>query len=181
MAVSFGFGGAVNLVTFSDDIPGSDARRLTAAVVWRGDASTRIRGWRRLLRRLRFRFGPLGHGIHFGSTGGNWRGGSGMDGEHETLLHDERRIVRVLGRDYPLPPDGRTLVLLIDDTVSPAQVTVRTLAAPTVTRPPIEHMSPGEELEEAMAEAHRNEDAAWEAALRADPEVQAFTAPLPGQ
>ena len=60
----------------------------------------------------------------------------GEHGQQETLYHPERRVLRVLGREYPLAGVDETVILLVDEassggldpTVTPAQnsETIRT-------------------------------------------------------
>ena len=174
------YGGRVHVVSFSDDTPASDTASLTAAVVWRTaprpDAPAT--GWRSLLRRLRFRLGPLGAGFHLRWQTPHACGGSaGANGEWETLYNRERRVVRVLGREYALPVDGRTLVLLVDEggTAGAAPtVRVRTVLVPSLPRaptaPPFDGAAAGSEAPAAAIERYGT----WRAALRSDPEVRAF-------
>jgi hypothetical protein len=180
-SVTTEFGSPVRATYFTEVLPGSNATRLAAVAVWRVAPGSRPRGWRELLRRIRHRLGPMGAGFvgfHLRGTDVAWSGSAGERGEQETLYHSERCVVRVLGREYALPPDGRTLVLLIDERSSTGapSVTVRTLSVPTMLRPPVDMRADPATLEQQKAEAAGQEHAAWAAALRADPEVRAFMA-----
>jgi hypothetical protein len=128
---------------------------------------------KKLLRRLRHRFGPLGAGFHLKGRFERWSGSSGPDGEQETLYSSERKMVRVLGREYALPEDGRTLVLLIDENSglggSPT-VKVRALRAPVLPYPSIDASLGGEQPAGASSEEHPG----WWVFLQQDAEVRAF-------
>ncbi len=159
-----GFGGPFFVVYFSDDHPESNATWLAAAAVWRTASAPRKWGWRELLRRFRYHVGPLGAGFSLGRTAGHWSGSAGQHGEQETLYHPGRRVVRVLGKEYALPADGRTLVLLIDEDSSAGRaprVTVRTIAAPMLPRPSINLSLDSAAAEEQMADASAREHAVW--------------------
>ncbi len=174
------FGGPISVVYFSDDIPESNATWLVAAVVWRVAAASRAAGWRDMLRKFRYRVGgsPLTARFHLGRDSGLWGGSAGLHGEQETLFHARRRVVRVLGREYSLPSDGQTLVLLVDENSGASaapSVSRRTIRAPILARSSIDHAQ-----EPATGERQLNVDAeqkAWAAALQSDPEVRAFMAP----
>jgi hypothetical protein len=158
--------GSPNRVTyFSDDVPASDDTRLAAAVVWRGTPAPK-RGWREWLRRLKHRLGPLGLGFHLKGSVPDWAGTAGEHGEQETLYSRHRRVVRVLGRDYALPPDDRTLILLIDEDGSPT--------APTVTSRLLS-VPPRPRSQQGPFDAPPGQSV-WAVILRKDPEVSAFMA-----
>jgi hypothetical protein len=175
------FGGPFCVVYFSDDLPGTHEVRLAAAVVWRIGPGARRWSWRSLVDRLRFRFGPLGLGLHLRSDTPGWTGSAGPNGERATLFHPARRVVRVLGREYALPGEGSTLVLLIDESggrSGRADVRLRTMRAPTIPHPPpepsLEGAASGEPLPDPPAGVQEHD--VWAAALREDPEVRAFFA-----
>jgi hypothetical protein len=163
-SVVYTFGAPIRVVYFSEDVPASNGVRLAAAVLWRGAPAPRPGGWRGLLRTLRYRLGPLGSGFHL-KGGGGWSGTAGGQGEQMTLYHSERRVVRVLGRDYPLPPDGGTLVLLVEEgTVGGPAISIRKVTVPVQ---PLGHI---------------DEDGSytvWNSVLRSDPEVRTFMAEWP--
>jgi hypothetical protein len=160
-SVGFGYGSPIKVVCFSEAVPASDDLRLAAAVVWRCAPAPRPGGLRGLLRRLRFRLGPLGIGLQL-RWSEPWGGAASDDGEQMTLYRSEGRIVRVLGRNYSLPPDGRTLVLLVDETAVPRPtVNVRLLPVPVQPRSRFEVAAPR---------------GVWDPILRSDPEVDAFMA-----
>jgi hypothetical protein len=157
------FGPPIRVVYFSEEVPASNDVRLAAAVVWRGAPPPRLGGWRGMLRALRYRLGPFGSGFHLRGDVG-WSGAAGRDGEQMTLYHSARLVVRVLGRDYPLPPDGRTLVLLIDDgPVGRPLISIRMVACPVQPRSRVDEDGP---------------HAVWNSALKSDPEVRTFMAAL---
>jgi hypothetical protein len=124
-------GSPVRAFYFQDVMPGGAAIRLAAAVVWRlgpdgahGGARRWGRGpvaWlRRLRHRLWLRLGPLGIDVQWPGTGPESGGGRGvtsvgLSGDDEPRAYYDGRTVRVLGRVYELPADGRSFVLLVDD------------------------------------------------------------------
>jgi hypothetical protein len=159
-SIAYTFGAPIRVVYFSEEVPASNGVRLAAAVVWRGLAP-RTRGWRGLLRALRYRLGPLGSGLHL-KGGGGWSGAAGGQGEQMTLYHSERRVVRVFGRDYALPPDGRTLVLLVEEgAVGGPAISIREVTVPVQPHSRVDEDGP---------------HAVWNSVLRSDPEVRTFMA-----
>jgi hypothetical protein len=181
-SVTSEFGGPFRVVYFSDDSPASNATWLVAAVVWRVASESQAAGWRSVLHRYRYRVGlrQLTAKFHLGRDAGLWNRSAGLHGEQETLFHVRRRVVRVLGREYPLPPDGRTLVLLIDEAgngrAAPS-VTLRTMTAPMLARPSMDHRL--EPTGERLPYDGFVEQKVWAAALRSDPEVRVFMAGRP--
>ena len=160
-SVVYSLGTPISAVYFTEEVPGSDDLRLAAAVVWRGTPPPPPGGLRGLLRKVRFRLGPLGLGLHF-RWSEPWAGAATGNGDKMTLYRSQERVVRVLGRNYSLPPDGRTLVLLIDEgAVGRPAVTVRTLAVPAQPRSRFDEAAP---------------PGVWDSMLRSDPEVAAFMA-----
>lgn len=200
-------GSPVSVFYFADVMPGAGAIRLAAAVVWRrapdrahGGARRWGRGpiaWmRRLRHHLWLRFGPLGIDVEWPGTrpdSGERRGVTSMhlSKDAEAGAYYDGRAVRVLGRVYKLPANGRSLVLLVDEGRRSAaggkreaalRITTRTVPAPMAplpTPPPevsaLDHGVPGIEgidfRTELMVGGERPE---WQTALRADPDVRAF-------
>jgi hypothetical protein len=168
---SFGFDSPIEVVYFTEDVPVPDAEaiRLAAAVVWRVGPGSKTHTWRRSMRRLRLRFAELTGGFHLRGWGMHWAGSAGPHGEQETRYHTTRRVVRVLGRSYPAPSDGRTLVLLVDegrpDGGSPVEVH-------TVVTPVLTQARPGDV--EQSNHAPVMESQTWATALETDPYVRAF-------
>lgn len=160
-------------VCFAEDVPGGEGSWLAAVAIWRIGPAPRRWGLKKLLRRLRHRFGPLGAGFHLKGRFEPWSGSWGPNGEQETLYNPERKVVRVLGREYALPEDDQTLVLLIDENGGPGgspTVRVRALRAPVLPYPSIDTSLCGEQADGALAE----QQPGWMAFLQQDPEVQAF-------
>ena len=154
-------------------------------------------GWMRELRqRLWLRLGPLGLDV-------NWRGtrphdsavgtvrSVGLIGDEEPRAYYDKRTVRLLGRVYNVPTDGGSLVLLVHEGGGRAghgrhrdapRVAVRTVLVPPAATPELPPREPS--FDEAAHHSHSDdvrtdaviggERAAWETALRADPEVRAF-------
>ena len=161
-SVISGFGGAVNTASFTESGAEPGSVRLAAVVIWRRPpASMRPEGpptpWR----------APDG-----------WSGGRSDDGR-EVLYHDGQRVVRVLEQEYPLPPTGEALLLLIDEPApgaAPPAVGVHTLAGPVHVRPQIDRtLDKPAQLRLRLAAA-RAEHATWNAAIAAHSAVQAFLA-----
>jgi hypothetical protein len=162
-SVLYGHGSPISVVYFSEEVPASNDVRLAAAVVWRAGPAARPGGLRGLLRKLRFRLGPFGLGLHLKGSEG-WAAACGGEGEHMTEYHHERRIARVLGRKYPAPRDGRTLVLLVDEgAVGRPAVSVRLVTVSVQPHDRADQDGP---------------HAVWNSALQSDPEVRAFMAEL---
>ncbi len=160
-SVAWTFGAPIRVVYFSEEAPASNGVRLAAAVVWRGAPPPRPGGWRGLLRALRYRLGPFGMGLHLRGNVG-WSAAAGGEGEQMTLYHSERRVVRVLGHDYPLPPDGRTLVLLVEEgAVGGPAISTRKLTFPIQPHGYVDESRP---------------HAVWDSVFRSEPEVRAFMA-----
>ena len=165
------FGGVTSIVYHSDD----DAERLetslSAVVVWRRGRATES-GWGARFRRwqYRWRLDPMHRPFHIGREAGLWYGSHGMNGEHATLFHPTRRLVRVLGRKYALPPRGTTLVLLIDETGKSPEIRVKQIPAPRLARTAAQ-LDPASD---DFGEANSREVDAWREALRTDPDIAAF-------
>jgi hypothetical protein len=171
--------GQIRVVYFTEDVPASSGTRLAAAVIWRNASAVRSRGWRDLLRKTWHRNGPLGLGFSLGREAGLWDGSAGEHGEQETLYHPLRRVVRVLGKEYELPSDGQTLILMIDEytrTGATPSVSVRMLRMPVMSQSSPDPPLDSNEAEEESAEFASEEHKMWAKALQSDPEVQAFMA-----
>lgn len=100
------------------------------------------------------------------------------------LYNGERRVVRVLGREYPLPSDGAALLLLIEesrDGETPPAVTVRALPAPVHPRSEIDRTLDKPARLALMSAASRAEHETWARVVRSDPAVRAFLAADAGE
>jgi hypothetical protein len=172
------------LFYFTDRVPDPPADRVTAVVAWRGRCQRTLPWYQRndgLLARL------------FRSVRGyaadppprlpdpGWDDAVDTGGPREMLHSRERRVVRVGGREYPCPPDGRTLVLLADDRPAPGvgqpTVVVRVVTVPE--QPPADAVWTLPEAEQlgyslvTSAGLHR----AILGALASDPVARAFLPP----
>jgi hypothetical protein len=152
---------------------------LIAAVVWHSaqrEASSALPAFRRgpWLEPLNYASGTIPDAML-------WSGASGGYGEQTTLFHEERRVVRVLDREYAVPARGETLVLLIDERRTPVRVESRILPQPVAQRA----RQPAESLGAADRSRRANARATWRQLLASDPIVAAFVAaaegPTPGE
>jgi hypothetical protein len=117
------------------------ADHVTAVVAWRGGCRRAAPPWTtrrgRALAWLRGALGRPDAGADWLPPPG-WDAASDLGGPREVLHSGSRRAVRVGGREYAFPTDGRTLVLLVDDQPTPGagepSVTVRAVTVPP--RPP---------------------------------------------
>ena len=90
---------------------------LAVVVVWRRGDGRRLWTWRTRLKAWRHRIGMdlLNAPFSIGRDAGLWFGYTGPLGEHETLFHARRRVVRVLGKEFEVPQPGQTLLLFLDE------------------------------------------------------------------
>ena len=157
-----GFGGPVNTTCFTDSDVEPRSNRLTAVVIWRRPptpASVQVP--------------PAASRIPDG-----WSGARSDDGR-EVLYHRQRRVVRVLDREYPLPSTGEALLLLIDERAlgeAAPTVGVHALVSPVYVRPPIDRTLDKPTRLELIRAASRTEHDTWGQAVASHPAVQAFLA-----
>jgi len=107
-----------------------------------------------------------------------WNSGSDVGGPHELLYSSESRRVRVLGHELPLPEDGRTLAVLLDETDGSAPV-LRThpIDLPPVAATSLVDLSSPDRARRLKAwEAQRERNERWLAVVRGDPEIAALLA-----
>ena len=164
------------------DVPDhtTDATRLAAVVVWRGAASGIVREplWRGLLHvfRRRLRRPQVSH--RFRSLPDGFNGGASLGDPREVLFSEDLGVVRLLGRDYPLPSDGRTLLLLVDEPPQgPAASTVMVHALDVAPQPPfprIDRSMSKKEIGRRIGDQQRAVNAAWHEAVDASPLVRSF-------
>ena len=187
MGGAIAVGGLDNdLFYFTERLPDPAADRVTAVVVWRGRRHERTAPpWylrshgplARLFRALRGSgAGPDPRRPHPG-----WDEAVDAGGPREVLHSRERRVVRVGGREYPFPPDGRTLVVLADDRATPGAdepaAAVRAVTVPP--QPPADAvwtLPEAEQLGYSLATSTGLQRAIL-AALASDPVVRAFLPP----
>ena len=179
---------------FSEALEDTAVLGLPAAVVCRG-VPTRAAltggggplGWLRGIRhRLWLRLGPLG--IDASVAGRSLFGGDPWaprrissvepNGLGAPLAYYDAgsRMLRVLGRVFPAPPPGQTLVVLVDATGRRARaprLVLRVVPTPAVTVDRAELPPPSPDGAESVVYIVGG-DPAWEAAVRADPVVRAF-------
>jgi len=157
-----GFGGPINTTSFTESGAEPGSIRLAAVVIWRRPPAP-----------MRAERPPTPWRAPDG-----WSGGRSDDGR-EVLYHDGRRVVRVLEQEYPLPPTGEALLLLIDDPApgaAPPGVGVHTLATPVHVRPQFDRTLDKSAQVKLRLAAARAEHATWNAAIAAHSAVQAFLA-----
>lgn len=150
-----------SVVYFTED----DDYHLAAAVLWRIRIAPRRWSWRTPMRRIRHFLGPLGIQLHLKWRYEPWTGSSGMHGEQATLFNADRRVVRVLGRDYRLPEPGRTLILLIEERPTPSKQP--RVIQRIVELPAVHHRT-------SATDDQMDLTVRWAALLREDPEVASF-------
>lgn len=184
--VTSGFGGPVYTVCFTESGTEPGSSRLAAVVIWRrphamsghrepqplitppADSSTSAPVF------------PIAPRLPWQPPDG-WDGGRSDDGR-EVLYHQQRGVVRVLEREYPLPSTGEALLLLIDERATgAAAVGVHTLAAPLFVRPAIDRTLDKPARLKLMMAASRAENDTWVRALGAHPAMQAFLTAGPGE
>ncbi|HKW12603.1 MAG TPA: hypothetical protein VJO33_19600, partial [Gemmatimonadaceae bacterium] len=101
-----------------------------------------------------------------------WSSAAGAGGPHEVLFSESRRLVRVGGRDFPLPPDERVLVLLAEE---PAErsgawtVDSHTMQIASCPYLGVDHALDKKANLLRMSEDARERDHAWRTAIAADP------------
>jgi|GEM_PF-5176852 hypothetical protein len=195
MSGTFGVGSLeCELVYFTERLPAPPADRVTAVVAWRGRCDRTPPPWyrrgggplARLVRTLRGADARPDAATDPRLPDCGWDVTADVGGPREVLHSRERRAVRVGGREYPFPPDGRTLVLLADDRAAPGTgapgvggptVVVRAVSVPA--QPPADAMWTLPEAEQlgyslaTLAGLHR----AILAALASDPVARAFLPP----
>jgi hypothetical protein len=149
--------------------------RLAAVVVRRFVPRPVERGWiwKELLRLFRPRRPPPPPELRPLPEGFNSSTGSGPQ---EILFSETLGLVRTNGRDFPLPPDGRTLVLLLDDRTPNVEPTIATHAfsAPVIPRPTRDPSDGRKEFLRHIHEHVRLETETWRAAIDRDPVIRAF-------
>jgi hypothetical protein len=174
------YGGRVSISYFStiaDERSG--APRLFAAVAWRKAESFIQRKplprWRQLWALFRGRNSPAQS--RWKAPDG-WAGSAGENGENEVLFHSRKGVVRVLGRQFQLPTDGRTLILLVDEDGLPPgaepEFTVYSIENPVVPHPLYKPSLDKSFILERFNDSHREAGRAWHSALHNDPVVSAF-------
>ena len=156
------------------------ATRLAAVVVWRGGASSVLREplWHALLRVFRRRHRRTHVPDRFPSLPEGFNGGASLGDPREVLYSEKLGIVRLLGRDFPVPSDGRTLLLLVDEpSEGPAASTVTSHAldvAPQAPFPAIDRSLSREEMARRIGDHQRGVNAAWHEVVDSDPRVRSF-------
>jgi hypothetical protein len=172
------------LLYFTERLSDPPADHVTAVVAWRGGCRRAAPPWStrrgRALAWLRRAFGRPNVDPSW-RPHPDWDGASDPQGPREVLHSGARRAVRVGGREYAFPPDGRTLVLLVDDqpTLGAREPSV-TVRAVTVSRqPPADAtwaLPEAERLRHQLATSHGLRQAVLDA-VASDPVARAFLPP----
>jgi hypothetical protein len=173
------FGGRVGVTYFSDDVHGEPrSTRLAAAIAWRKDGSAVQKDRKPLWQVLSLLFRSFRKPkANWSAFPNGWSGGAG-EGEDQILYDSNRRVVRVRGREFALPTEGRTLILLVDEAGSPPRsepmFTMHSIEAPIVPHASYDpHLDKSVNLARITA-SHREEGKAWREAIRREPAVSEF-------
>jgi hypothetical protein len=172
-------GGGTSLVTFTEPIEAPRGTRLAAVVVWRGPTAEAERGLLPVLRGL-WPFGRRPRPSHWELPDG-WNAAADGGTPSEVLYSTARAAVQVRGRDYALPPDGRTLVLLVHESPgaapeTPGEVRVEehALDTPPQPKPVVDPTLPNAVNARRIVEGSDEANRVWFACLARDPAVVAF-------
>ena len=103
-----------------------------------------------------------------------WSGAADFGGPNEVAYSRTRRVVRVLGREFALPPDGQTLIVLVDDNDGEPTFTERTVPSEAVANVRVDPSLDKKTNGARMTAAHRVQHATWDRLLRSDPTTLAF-------
>jgi hypothetical protein len=107
-----------------------------------------------------------------------WSGSADPNGENEVLFHRRNGVVRTRGRDFSLPTDGRTLVLLIDEEGMMPHgepvITVHSMECPELPYFSMDRNMSKAAILKRMRESLGEEAKAMRLAVRNDPVVRAF-------
>jgi hypothetical protein len=168
-----------SVLGFDEDVPGGAEQRLAAVVVRQFTPPPRdppLRAALSFLREVVRRPTPPASG-DFHRLPAGWDAASDHGGEHEVLFSRGRRVVRVQGQDYPLPEDGSTLAVLVDERVD-ARVSTRThlLHASTVPKPSPDPTDGKDEVLRRCRQHNDRTNARWRECVMADAVVASFLA-----
>lgn len=149
---------------------------LVAAVIHRGTQS----GWKReslisVLGRAMFGRRPKASTSPALPPHEDWTSSSGVGGE--VCYSEPRRIVRVVGKDFSLPPDDRTLIVLVHegaDGPAAARTSTSVIRVPARAGRPQHSGRDRDDIARAMGEWMRANQEAWDAAVDADEVVREF-------
>jgi hypothetical protein len=174
------FGGRVGVTYFMEFLQAPSRAQLVAAVIQRHDpASVNARGtpiWRGLWSLL-FRRRPKPIVPPSAGPPDGWSASAG-DGANAVLYSSSRRLVRVSGREFELPSNGQTLILLVDvERTRPCEgpdVIVRTIDTPSVPHCTFDHNLDKATNQKRIAASRREEHAAWRRSLRSDSVTHVF-------
>ena len=153
-------GGELSVTSFTTQVFDPNGTRLDVVAIWRGNPEAasqeaqRTGRWR----------APEG-----------WNGSASGEGEREVLFHAQQRRVRVAGSEFSVP-DGRTLVLLIDERSggSTPQIVTRSIPEPTYHHAEPDFTLPKSQPAEWSHARHLAEQQVWQATLYQDEVVRHF-------
>jgi len=106
-----------------------------------------------------------------------WSSAAGAGGPYEVLFSEARRLVRVAGRDFALPADHRTLVLLAvepSDRSGDWAITSHMIDIAPCPCSSVDRALDKEANLRRMSDENRERDRAWQAAVATDPIIQSF-------
>jgi hypothetical protein len=176
-------GGSYRTAWFTESDPTAGVERMAAVVVRRVDPSLagETTNFRDLLRLLRW---VILHKLRLGRwagppANGPWQLPDGWNGgvDHGQVLYSgDRRLVRVRGRDYALPGNDQTLIVLVDETVpgGVASIETRAVMAPLARWLPLDPKADREENLRRVHERSRASGAVWNEWLEHEPSICAF-------
>lgn len=155
-------GGEPGVTTFTTQVFEPNGTRLDLVTIWRGTPEAARRDAQ-----------PAGRW----RAPDGWSGTASNEGQREVLFHEQQRRARVAGSEYTVP-DGRTLVLLIDERPgeSAPRIASRSFPAPVYHYPEPDLTLPKAALLEWLHSKRLAEQEVWQAALYEDGVVRRFLA-----
>ncbi len=176
-SVSITANGRTRVSFFDGMIGASQDCHLLAVVVWRAPVVAREWVWSSLLRG-QWPFGRRSSSrLSESPLPEPWDATVDRGGPHEILFSSRRSVVQLRDRDFPLPADGRTLVLLVQDPADEAgEATIQSHVMdfePQPTAKPDRSLSKKAKLKR-VTEHTRAAHEAWHDSIERVPVISAF-------